>query len=81
MPIYEYSCEKCGKVTEKLVSVTAENSEIDCPECNGKAAKIMSASAFHLKGSGWYAQGYSKESGCSAKKDAPACASCPAAKN
>lgn len=82
MPIYEYSCEKCGKVTEKLVSISADNGQIECPECSGTAVKKMSASAFHLKGGGWYSQGYAKESGeCSAKSDSPACASCPAAKN
>jgi len=79
MPIYEYACEKCGKVTEKLVSISSENGEIECPDCKGIAPKIMSASAFHLKGGGWYSQGYSKNGGsCSVKKDSPACAACPA---
>jgi putative FmdB family regulatory protein len=83
MPIYEYACENCGKVTEKLVNISSDNQETDCPECGGKAVKIMSASAFHLKGGGWYSQGYSKDSApsCSAKSDSPACKSCPAAGN
>lgn len=81
MPIYEYACEKCGKVTEKLVQISADSGETECPECGGKALKIMSASAFHLKGGGWYSQGYSSDAGsCSAKSDSPACQSCPAAK-
>ena len=79
MPIYEYSCEECGKITEKLVSISGDNGEIECPECSGRAAKIMSASAFHLKGGGWYSQGYDN-GGCSKKSDAPACQGCPAAK-
>ena len=80
MPIYEYACEKCGEVTEKLVSISGDNNEIDCPKCSSKATKIMSASAFHLKGGGWYSQGYSRDNGCASKSDAPACQSCPAAK-
>lgn len=80
MPIYEYACGKCGKVTEKLVGISSATDEIEC-DCGGKADKIMSASAFHLKGGGWYSSGYSKDSGCSAKSDSPACKSCPAAKS
>jgi len=80
MPIYEYACEKCGKVTEKLVSISADNGEIECPECDGKAAKIMSATAFHLKGGGWYSQGYDSKPSCGSKSDSHACQSCPAGK-
>lgn len=79
MPIYEYACESCGKVTEKLVSMSGDNQTIEC-ECGSKAEKIMSASAFHLKGGGWYSQGYSNDKACKAKDTAkPACANCPAA--
>ncbi|ADD67080.1 regulatory protein, FmdB family [Denitrovibrio acetiphilus DSM 12809] len=80
MPIYEYACEKCGKVTEKLVSISSASEETECPECKGKAIKIMSASAFHLKGGGWYSQGYSNDNGgCPAKSSKEACKTCPAA--
>jgi len=78
MPIYEYACESCGKVTEKLVGISGDNGSIDCPECNAKAVKIMSASAFHLKGGGWYSQGYAKDTSCPAKDSKPACSNCPA---
>jgi putative FmdB family regulatory protein len=83
MPIYEYACEHCETVTEKLESITSENKEIECPNCGETAQRIMSASAFHLKGGGWYSQGYNKSSApsCgSASDSSPACKSCPAAK-
>ena len=82
MPIYEYACENCGKVTQKMMSFSQKTETIECPECQGTAKGIMSASAFHLKGGGWYSQGYGSksESSCAAKSDSPKCAGCPASK-
>ncbi|TCK62376.1 FmdB family zinc ribbon protein [Seleniivibrio woodruffii] len=83
MPIYEYSCENCGKVTEKLVSFSAADNPVECPECKGEAKRMISASAFHLKGGGWYAQGYGKNESkpsCPAAGSGGGCGGCPAAK-
>jgi predicted nucleic acid-binding Zn ribbon protein len=45
-----------------------------CAECGGVVKKIVSASAFHLKGGGWYADGYSSGGGKTGEsKTAPAC--------
>jgi putative FmdB family regulatory protein len=54
MPIYEYACEFCGKHTETIQKVD-EAHLVDCPEC-GKPGlhRMLSASAFQLKGQGWY---------------------------
>lgn len=54
MPIYEYACDACGHELEALQSISDEPLA-DCPEC-GKPAlrKRISASAFRLKGGGWY---------------------------
>lgn len=80
MPIYEYKCTSCGKVTEVMESINSQNKEKECPACSGKAEKIMSVSGFQLKGGGWYNQGYAKGSSCaSADSSSPKCASCPAA--
>ncbi len=66
MPIYEYLCESCGKVNEKLQKVS-DPPPSRCDECGGrKLAKLVSRSAFQLKGGGWYSDLYA-----SAKKDAP----------
>jgi len=45
--IYEYKCESCGKITEKLTS-DMNLVEIACPECGGYAKKIMSTFIFNF---------------------------------
>lgn len=54
MPIYEYRCEACGEELEKIQKFS-DPPLTDCPAC-GKPAlkKLVSASSFRLKGSGWY---------------------------
>ncbi|MEN9449415.1 MAG: hypothetical protein RJA83_29 [Pseudomonadota bacterium] len=54
MPIYEYQCKACGHTFDTIQSFS-EESLTDCPVCKEPALKkLISASAFHLKGSGWY---------------------------
>lgn len=54
MPIYEYECVACGHTFEAMQSFKDE-ALLDCPVCNESALKkLISTSAFHLKGSGWY---------------------------
>jgi putative FmdB family regulatory protein len=62
MPIYEYECSKCGHVHEMFQKIT-DKPLTACPECSGKLHKLISQSAFHLKGSGWYVTDYAKRSG------------------
>ncbi|MES2997838.1 MAG: zinc ribbon domain-containing protein [Pseudomonadota bacterium] len=54
MPIYEYHCTVCGHHFETIQRFNDE-ALIDCPVC-GKVSleKLISAPAFHLKGTGWY---------------------------
>lgn len=78
MPIYEFVCEACGRIVERLQKVTDPPPDA-CPECGGKMAKIMSRNSFQLKGGGWYKDLYSssKSEGGGASKpasDAPAAA-------
>ena len=61
MPIYEFVCENCGRIVERLQKVTDPPPE-SCPECGGKMAKIMSRNSFQLKGGGWYKDLYSSSS-------------------
>ena len=58
MPIYEFECSD-GTITEKFVKMGT--TEIICPKCHKKARKIVSICAFHLKGGGWYSDGYSSK--------------------
>ncbi len=54
MPIYEYRCESCGKELEKIQKFS-DPPLINCPECNKPSLKkLVSASSFRLKGTGWY---------------------------
>lgn len=59
MPLYEYQCKKCGKVFEAMQKFSDEPLKKH-EKCGGKLEKLMSAPAFHLKGSGWYATDYGK---------------------
>jgi putative FmdB family regulatory protein len=60
VPIYEYSCTKCGKSTEAMQKIS-DPPLTKCPSCGGKLAKMMSSTTFILKGSGWYATDYAKK--------------------
>jgi len=61
MPIYEYKCRKCGQVTE-LIEGAHDDPLKKCPSCAGKVERMMSAGAFILKGTGWYATDYGTKS-------------------
>jgi putative FmdB family regulatory protein len=54
MPIYEYVCGACKHHLEALQKMT-EAPLRKCPECGKSQLKrLVSASQFRLKGSGWY---------------------------
>ena len=73
MPIYEYKCEECGHEFEEMLHFSERdvplntpcpnrifdrNQEPQCFDCRGKVHLKMSLGSFHLKGSGWYKDGY-----------------------
>ena len=62
MPIYEFRCTECDEISEEMLSFRDKTKTIKCPICNNKSEKIMSLGSFHLKGSGWYKDGYGKRS-------------------
>ena len=55
MPIYEYQCENCKEIFEKILGINTPVPEL-CLLCGerGKIKKLVSAPSFRLKGSGWY---------------------------
>lgn len=57
MPIYEYQCEQCGQV-EEAIQKFSDKPLTTCNHCKGKLHKLISQSAFHLKGTGWYVTDY-----------------------
>jgi len=62
MPIYEYQCSKCGKIHEIWQKIS-EAPLAKCPDCKGKMERLISATAFALKGSGWYKTDYASPAG------------------
>jgi putative FmdB family regulatory protein len=89
MPIYEYECPKCGRfdALQKMSAPALKTHDV----CGSKVTKVMSASAFAFKGSGFYITDYNgrnaaaitgrepkPESKPEPKPKADACATCPA---
>lgn len=68
MPIYEYVCKQCGKLSDVLQKLTDPPPEA-CPGCGAKGPleRVISRTSFVLKGGGWYSDLYG-----SSKKDAGA---------
>lgn len=62
MPTYEFECPKCKDVVELQKSMSDETVPLCCKDgCDAiDMVQIISRSAFHLKGLGWAAEGYSK---------------------
>lgn len=59
MPIYEYRCQDCNHEFERMQKFSDPPVAV-CPTCNGSVQKLISRSAFHLKGSGWYVTDYGR---------------------
>ena len=74
MPLYEYRCEDCGNEFEEMLHFSEREDPINEPcknmivigghmpdpvRCGGKVHLKMSIGSFHLKGGGWYKDGYS----------------------
>ena len=62
MPIYEYECKKCGRITEALQGFNDPPLK-KCEYCKGKLEKLISLSSFQLTGTGWYSTDYAKGPG------------------
>jgi putative FmdB family regulatory protein len=61
MPIYEYQCGGCSHQQEILQRLN-DKKKPRCEECGGSMKRVISSSAFILKGSGWYVTDYPSES-------------------
>src|SRR3989442_15322758 len=68
MPIYEYRCLDCGHQFELMQKFSDPPAET-CTSCSGIVQKLISRSAFHLKGSGWYATDYGRNGGAKDKTE------------
>jgi putative FmdB family regulatory protein len=66
MPIYEYRCLDCGYQFELMQKFSDPPAET-CTSCSGTVQKLISRSAFHLKGSGWYVTDYGRNGSANGK--------------
>ena len=47
MPIYEYRCRTCGRLTSKFVRNIADEAAPACQHCGGRTARALSRFAYH----------------------------------
>ncbi|GAC1412890.1 MAG: hypothetical protein NVSMB64_23100 [Candidatus Velthaea sp.] len=74
VPLYDYQCEKCKKVTEVRHNFREKHAQ-PCPECGGQLARVFNPAGIVFKGSGFYITDSRKagDSGAaSASSDSPA---------
>ena len=62
MPLYEYRCRACGQVFE-VIQKFSDEPLTSHQSCGGAVERLISASAFQFKGSGWYATDYARPGG------------------
>ena len=58
MPLYEYQCQQCHRLTEKIQKLS-DAPLTTCPHCGGALERTLTAAAVQFKGSGWYKDLYS----------------------
>src|SRR5579862_2107290 len=59
MPLYEYSCHRCGKHFEVIQKFVDEPLVVH-EGCGGDVERLISPSALQFKGSGWYVTDYGR---------------------
>lgn len=61
MPIYEFKCNACGHVFERLQKLS-DADPTACPDCGQEQVRRqVTAPAFRLAGSGWYETDFKKD--------------------
>jgi len=71
MPIYEYSCRKCGGRVEAMQKMT-DKPLTKHAGCGGRLEKEWSRTGFQFKGTGWYVTDYAgRKAEAKAEGDAP----------
>jgi putative FmdB family regulatory protein len=69
MPIYEYVCSSCHHQLETMQSIKDPPLK-QCPECKRRTLKkVVSATGFVLKGTGWYVTDFRDKGGAKKDKD------------
>lgn len=71
MPLYDYKCSACKKVTEVRHGF-GENVSGACPECGGKLDRVFNPAPIVFKGSGFYVTDSRGKSQSGSAKESPA---------
>jgi len=50
MPLYEYKCKVCGKITEQFLNIKERRKTVKCEYCNNEAVRVLSSGFFEVKG-------------------------------
>lgn len=60
MPLYSYRCSLCGFVDDVLIDTKKRDKKFPCEQerCTGIMIRELDAPSFHLKGGGWFKDGY-----------------------
>ena len=66
MPIYEFRCKKCSNQIE-VYQKFSDKPPTRCKKCGGRLEKMISQTAFQLKGEGWYVTEYGRKGSVSEK--------------
>jgi putative FmdB family regulatory protein len=71
MPVYEYQCQACQREFEYQQRMSDPDKTV-CEACGGALERLISRTAFQLKGSGWYKDLYSSTKPAAETKTAEA---------
>jgi putative FmdB family regulatory protein len=71
MPLYEFSCQSCGRTFERILPVDTDPSELRCPSGHRNARRVYSAPSVVFKGSGFYATDHRSGSASSDEANKP----------
>jgi putative FmdB family regulatory protein len=69
MPVYEYECKVCRRDFEYQQRMS-DPDKTTCEACGGALERLISRTAFSLKGSGWYKDLYASPKPAEAKSEA-----------
>ena len=59
MPLYEYSCSRCGQTFE-VIQKFSDEPLTKHEGCGGAVERLLSPPALQFKGSGWYVTDYAR---------------------
>lgn len=58
MPVYQYKCTGCTKITDEVRGIREDAPELFCKDCNSKLQRVYAGGNFGItfNGSGFYSK-------------------------